>query len=370
MVEVTGTFLRRPLGRPRKYSARGLAVSTGRNGACRPAAARPRAPRAAGRARPTGSPFSFTPPCAIRRRASRGRPDAEARRRAAPAGAPDRRPASATSGTSSGRLAAPDDAGEVLLGRRARPPRPCERATMNRASASFASSGSPSGAGRSAISSYHSASWSSEIRIVRPNISSGAAVSGMLLPTDELIFAPSQREQERRRQHDLRLEAVVRHHLAAGEQVVELVGAAELDVGLDRDRVVGLHQRVEELGDRDRLLRLHPLLEVVALEDPRDGDRPREPDDVGVGQLREPLAVVPHLGALGVEDRPSPARGTSSRSRRSPRRSGSAAPPSGPTGRRSGSCSRRRSGRRCGPRPGTRASAAAGSRGRRGCRAR
>ena len=69
---------------------------------------------------------------------------------------------------------------------------PCERATMKRASASFASSGSPAGAGCSSTSSYHCASWSSEIRIVRPNCSSGAIVSGMLLPTDELIFSPSQ----------------------------------------------------------------------------------------------------------------------------------------------------------------------------------
>ena len=68
---------------------------------------------------------------------------------------------------------------------------PCERATIKRASASFASIGSPAGAGRSATSRHHSASCESGIRIVRPNISSGAAVSGMLLPTDELIFSPS-----------------------------------------------------------------------------------------------------------------------------------------------------------------------------------
>src|SRR5437667_398105 len=37
-------------------------------------------------------------------------------------------------------------------------------------------------------------------------------------------------EQERRRQDHLRLETVLRHHLAPREQVVELVGAAELDV--------------------------------------------------------------------------------------------------------------------------------------------
>ena len=62
---------------------------------------------------------------------------------------------------------------------------------MKRARASFASSGSPAGGSRSQTRRYHSGSSSSGTRIVRPNISSGGAVSGMLLPTDELIFSPS-----------------------------------------------------------------------------------------------------------------------------------------------------------------------------------
>ncbi len=97
----------------------------------------------------------------------------------------------------------------------------------------------------------------------------------------------------------------MRHDVAAREQVVELVRSAELDVGLDRDRVVGLHERVEELRDRDRLARAEALLEVVALEHPRDRDRPREAHDVGVGELREPLAVPPQLERLrlGADDR-------------------------------------------------------------------
>ena len=41
-------------------------------------------------------------------------------------------------------------------------------------------------------------------------------------------------------------------HVAAEQQVEGLVGAAELDVGLDRDRVVALHQRIEQLEHRDR----------------------------------------------------------------------------------------------------------------------
>ena len=124
----------------------------------------------------------------------------------------------------------------------------------------------------------------------------------MLLPTRRAHLRPVPREQERRREHDLRLEAVRLHHRAPGEQVVELVGAAELDVRLDRDRVVRLHERVEQLGDRDRVPGGDPLREVVALEQLGHGQRPRQAHDVGEGELREPLAVEPHLGAVRVED--------------------------------------------------------------------
>ena len=63
-----------------------------------------------------------------------------------------------------------------------------------------------------------------------------------------------------------------------------------------------MHQRVEQLRDRNRLPRGHPSGEVVALEHAGDRDHPRQPDDLRVAQLREPLAVVAHFGARGVED--------------------------------------------------------------------
>src|SRR5581483_2836854 len=100
---------------------------------------------------------------------------------------------------------------------------------------------------------------------------------------------------------ELRRLPVALEHVAAREQVVELVGAADLDVGVDRDRVVGLHRRVEEFGRRDRLLGGHPLREVVALEQARHGEDARQPDDLGERELREPLAVEAHLRPLPVE---------------------------------------------------------------------
>ena len=76
-------------------------------------------------------------------------------------------------------------------------------------------------------------SSSSGIRIVRPNCSSGGAVSGMLLPTRRAHLRAVPRSSSGVVSDDLRLEPVGLHDVAAGEQVVELVGAAELDVGLD-----------------------------------------------------------------------------------------------------------------------------------------
>ena len=59
--------------------------------------------------------------------------------------------------------------------------------------------------------------------------------------------------------------------VAAHQVVEELVGAAELDVGPDLDRVPALEQRVEELDQRDRRAARVALGEVVALEHAGDG---------------------------------------------------------------------------------------------------
>ena len=264
------------------------------------------------------------------------------RRREAPGDGPDRRPAEGAPA----RPRAPRRAStrrKCSSAARAASS-PCDRVTIHRASASFACIGSPSGTGCSATSVHHSSSWESGIRIVRPNISSGARRERDVVPDRRAHLLAVPREQKRSRQHDLRLEPVRLHHLAAGEQVVELVGAAELDVGLDRHRVVRLHERIEQLRDRDRLAGAVALVEVVALEHAGDGDDATEADDVGVAQLREPLAVVPHLEQLGIvaQDRLRLLEIDAARSRRSPRRRGSGARSSGRTGRRSASCSRRR----------------------------
>ena len=59
--------------------------------------------------------------------------------------------------------------------------------------------------------------------------------------------------EQRHRHDDLRLLAIGLLQLAADQQIELLIGAAELDIGLQRHRVVALHERIQELVDGDRL---------------------------------------------------------------------------------------------------------------------
>src|SRR5215203_4237177 len=96
-------------------------------------------------------------------------------------------------------------------------------------------------------------------------------------------------DEKRGRDNTLGPLPVVLHHLPAHEQVVELVCAPQLDVGFYRDRVIGLHQRIEELRQRDLVVRGVPLAEVVALQDAGQGRRPGQPYEICHRKRREPL---------------------------------------------------------------------------------
>ena len=88
---------------------------------------------------------------------------------------------------------------------------------------------------------------------------------------------------------------------AAHQQVELLVGAAELEVALQRHRVVALHQRIEELVHADRRAGLEALVEVVALHHPRHGVLGRQLDHAARAERVAPLAVVADLGPRRVE---------------------------------------------------------------------
>ncbi len=90
--------------------------------------------------------------------------------------------------------------------------------------------------------------------------------------------------------------------LAAGQDVEELVGPAELDVGLDGHRVVRLEQRVEQVLDRDGRLLLHALAELLAREHLLRGEASAQLDDVAQAELREPLGLENDPAALFRDD--------------------------------------------------------------------
>ena len=78
----------------------------------------------------------------------------------------------------------------------------------------------------------------------------------------------------------------------------------------DRDRVVALQDRVEQLEHGDRLVGRHPLGEVVALEEPRHREPARDPEEL-VAPHREPLAVHARSRCARGRAPSPPARGRS-----------------------------------------------------------
>ena len=148
-------------------------------------------------------------------------------------------------------------------------------------------------------------------------------------------------DQQRHGQHHLLRLAVGGLDRAAHQQVEGLVGAAELDVGVDRHRVVALEHRVEQLEQRDRLVGGEALGEVVALEQLRDGGVADEPEQ----RLHASCPATRSCGGSRAARRCAapcpPGPRTCARWRRSPRRTAPAASPSGRSDRPRARCSRR-----------------------------
>ena len=108
--------------------------------------------------------------------------------------------------------------------------------------------------------------------------------------------------EQRHAQGNLGLHAHLLHELTAGEQVEELVTAAHLHVGVDHDRVVGLHHGVEELVQGDGGVARVALREVVALKDAGDGELAGNLEQLAQVHGQDPVAVVDDLGLGRVED--------------------------------------------------------------------
>ena len=90
--------------------------------------------------------------------------------------------------------------------------------------------------------------------------------------------------------------------LASDQQIEFLIGAAELDIGLERNRVVTLRERVKKFVDRDRLLGGVARGEVLALEHARDRVFRGELDHAIGAKRHQPFGIERDFGLVAVEN--------------------------------------------------------------------
>jgi len=83
--------------------------------------------------------------------------------------------------------------------------------------------------------------------------------------------------------------------VASDEIIESLVCAAEFDIGFYDDRIIGLHQGVEELVYADWPARFVANLEGIALEHPGHCHGTGELDNVGEVQLGKRFGIVANL---------------------------------------------------------------------------
>ncbi|MND82204.1 hypothetical protein D3C80_740270 [compost metagenome] len=90
--------------------------------------------------------------------------------------------------------------------------------------------------------------------------------------------------------------------LAPHQQVELLVGTTELDIGTQGHRVITLHQRIQELVDRDRLVTGIALVEVIPFKHPRHCVLRRQANEVGRAQRIHPGGVECDFSSGRVEN--------------------------------------------------------------------
>jgi len=109
-------------------------------------------------------------------------------------------------------------------------------------------------------------------------------------------------DQDRKGQTYLGLLTECFLELAAGQQVEELLGSPQLNVSLERDGVVALHQRVHKLVQPDWVTVLITVGEVIASQELLHGEVSGHADDVLESEMSQPVGVVTYLGFLRVKD--------------------------------------------------------------------
>src|SRR5271170_3608631 len=90
--------------------------------------------------------------------------------------------------------------------------------------------------------------------------------------------------------------------LAADQHVELLIGAANLEIGFERDRVVSLDNGIKQFVQEQRLLGREPLLEIVALENTGDAHLGGNLDQTAYTEVIHPFAVETDLGQVAIEN--------------------------------------------------------------------
>src|SRR5471032_728396 len=108
--------------------------------------------------------------------------------------------------------------------------------------------------------------------------------------------------EQRHGQNALRLLTITTLQLTPHQQVEFLVGPAQLDIRAQRHRVIPLNQRIEKLVNGDWLIGGIALVEVVALEHPRNGVLRGQANEVRRPHLIHPGGVECHFGLGRIQD--------------------------------------------------------------------
>ena len=89
---------------------------------------------------------------------------------------------------------------------------------------------------------------------------------------------------------------------ASDQQIEALIGAPQLNIGVQHDRVVTLRQRIEHFVQRDGLLGLEAFVKIIAFQHLRDGEFRGQADDAFKAKLAQPLGVVADLCFFTIEN--------------------------------------------------------------------
>ena len=101
---------------------------------------------------------------------------------------------------------------------------------------------------------------------------------------------------------DLRRLAEILLDLAAYQQIELLIGAAHLDIALERHRIVSLRQRIEQFVNRDGRAFFVAFGEIVALQNARHRVSRTQADQVFEAQRLQPFTVVTDFGFYRIEN--------------------------------------------------------------------